>query len=193
MKFVKWFIILVAVLLGLFLVITFFLPTDYKIERTVEIEAPAAIVYSQVADLEVWQEWNPWNEMDPDMVIEYGETTVGPGATYTWTSEVAGNGEMTILEATPHEHVRFELIFEGYEDLPSYSSIYMDSGENPETTTVTWTFEGNVGDSFFARWMTVMVDKFVGASYEKGLNMLKERCEALASDPQAVLEKVPLP
>jgi hypothetical protein len=59
----------------------------------------------------------------------------------------------------------------------------MESGDNPETTTVTWTFEGTVGDSFFARWMTVMVDKFVGASYEKGLGMLKERCEALAANP----------
>lgn len=193
MKFVKWFIILVAVLLGLFLVITFFLPTEYEIERTVEINAPAEIVYSQVADLKVWQEWNPWNEMDPEMVIEYAEQTTGPGASYVWTSEVAGNGKMIILDATPNRHVRFELIFEGYEDLPAFSSIHLDPGENPATTSVSWTFEGTVGDNFFARWMTVMVDKFVGASYEKGLGLLKERCEAIAADPQSVLGDVPLP
>ena len=193
MKLVKWSIILVAVLLGLFLVITFFLPTEYEIQRSLEIEAPAELVYSQVIDLETWQEWNPWSEMDPDMILEYGETTSGPGAYYAWTSEVAGNGAMKILEADPYRHVRFELIFEDYEDLPSYSSIFLESGEDPSTTEVTWTFEGDVGKGFFARWMTVMVDKFVGASYEKGLQALKERSEALAASPESIMESVPLP
>lgn len=193
MKFAKWLIGIVALLLGLFILITFFLPKDYAVERSVEIKAPAELVYAQVADLEIWQEWNPWNEMDPDMLIEYGDVSAGPGASYTWQSDVAGDGAMRIIEVDGMEHVRFELVFEGYEDNPAYSSLYISDGPDNGTTTVRWTFEGNVGDSFFGRWMTVMVDKFVGPSYEKGLKSLKERCEILALDPEAVFSEVPMP
>jgi hypothetical protein len=193
MKLVKWLILLVAVLFGLFVLITFFLPTEYEIERTVQINAPEALVFSQVADLVVWQEWNPWNEMDPDMVIVYGEIATGPGASYTWTSDVAGDGAMKIVEVDGMDHVRYELLFEGYEDNPAFSSIYITEGLEAGTSSVRWTFEGDVGDSFFGRWMTVMVDKFVGPSYEKGLQSLKERCETLAIDPEAVFKEIPMP
>lgn len=192
MKIVKWLIALVAVLFVLFLVITFFLPKSYTVERSMEIDAPAELIYSQVVDLEMWQEWNPWNEMDPEIAIEYGETKVGPGASYTWESDVAGDGAMKIIEATPVEHVRYELIFEGYEELPSYSSIYISPGGEDGPSTVSWSFEGSVGDNFFARWMSVMVDKFVGPSYEKGLEALKERCETLAEERGDVAEQVPV-
>ncbi|MFO7724800.1 MAG: SRPBCC family protein, partial [Oceanipulchritudo sp.] len=136
----------------------------------------------QVVDLEAWQEWNPWNEVDPDIEIIYGERSEGTGASYSWESDIAGDGEMRILEAVPNEFVRYELIFEGYEDLPSYSEIEIEPVDEPQGTHVTWTFEGNVGSNFFARWMSVMVDRFVGSSYEDGLEALKERCEELAAE-----------
>lgn len=183
MKIVKWLIIIVAALLALFLTITFFLPKEYEVRRTVLIEAPAPVIYDQVVDLEAWQEWNPWNQVDPDIAITYGERSKGPGASYSWVSEIAGNGEMRILEVDPGRLARYELIFEGYESLPSYSSIIIDpvTGDGPGPIhEVTWTFEGTVGNNFFARWMSVMVDNFVGASYEKGLDSLKARCESMA-------------
>ena len=121
--------------------------------------------------------------VDPDIVIVYGDQSSGAGASYSWVSEIAGNGKMRILETDPNRYARYELIFEGYEELPSYSTILIApppvDAEEP-VHEVTWTFEGNVGDFFFARWMSVMVDKFVGASYEKGLAALKARCESMA-------------
>ncbi len=177
MKFVKWLIVAVAVLLGLFVLVTFFLPQDYYVERTTRINAPAPVVYSQVADLEAWQKWNPWSDLDPEMEITYGESKVGQGASYSWISEAAGNGSMTITEADAPNHVRYKLAFEGYESQPSFSEMILKSDNPAGPTTVTWTFEGDVGDKFFARWMAVLMDKFVGASYDKGLAALKERCE----------------
>lgn len=38
-------------------------------------------------------------------------------------------------------------------------------------------FDGTVGDRFFARWMTLLMDPMVGSQYEKGLEALKLRCE----------------
>lgn len=186
MKLVKWIIIGVAALLGLFVIVTAFLPKDYYVERSVEITAPVALVYSQVVDLEAWQAWNPWNELDPDIIIEYGEKKAGEGAWYEWKSKVAGNGKMTISEAEPPLTVNYVLVFEGFEDLPSYSSMLLEAGDPLSPTLVTWTFEGTVGNRFFARWMSVAMDKFVGQNYQKGLNMLKQRCEQMAEVPETV-------
>ena len=178
MKLVKWIIGLVAALFLMFLLITFFLPRSYSVERSILIEAPAPLIYSQVADLEAWQEWNPWGGMDPHMTVSYGETTSGKGASYKWNSEVTGDGLMKILEAVPYSLVRYELGFEGWEDLPSYSSIMIAPIPDSNTTEVHWSFEGSSGDRFFARWMSVLMDKFVGSNYDEGLQALKERCES---------------
>ena len=193
MKFVKWLIGLVAFLLGLFVLITFFLPKEYSLERSIEINAPAALVFSQVVDLEAFQAWNPWNEMDPDMLIEYGELSAGPGASYSWKSDAAGEGSMEIIEVDGIEHVRYRLLFEGYEDNPGYSSIHVSADPADGSCSVRWTFEGDVGSSFFGRWMSIMVDKFIGPTYEKGLSLLKTRSETLVLDPEAAFEQVPLP
>jgi hypothetical protein len=179
MKFVKWLLISIGLLLGLFVVVTFFLPKDYHIERSVVIEAPALVVYSQVVDLKVCQNWDPWNELDSDMVITYGEKTVGVGASYAWTSEVTGNGSMEIIEATAPTSVRYKLLFEGYEDNPGYSAVLLNAESPVGPTTVTWTFDGDVGDKFFARWFAVTMDAFIGPSYEKGLGMLRDLCEEI--------------
>jgi hypothetical protein len=179
MKFVKWIIIAVAALLGLFVAVTAFLPKDYAVERSIEVAAPISLVYSQVVDLEAWQAWNPWNELDPDIIIEYGEKKVGEGAWYEWKSEAAGNGKMTITETDVPVSVHYVLSFEGFEDLPSYSAMLLKTGDPLSPTQVTWTFEGTVGNRFFARWMCVLMDKFVGQNYEKGLEKLKDRCEGM--------------
>jgi len=179
MKVVQWIIIFVAALFGLFLVVTFFLPKDYYVERSIDIKAPPVLVYGEVTDLDAWLEWNPWNDMDPKMSITFGDTKVGQGAWYSWSSDVAGNGKMTIVEAEAPTKVRYELLFKGYEDQPSYASILLSAPNPSGPTSVTWTFEGNIGDKFFARWMAVLMDKFVGNSYEKGLKSLKERCEGM--------------
>ena len=179
MKFVKWLLIVLAFLVGLFVVITFFLPKDYYVERSIEIEAPALLVYAQVVDLEAWQTWNPWNDLDPDMALSYGDPTVGKGASYSWVSEVTGDGTMEIIEAISPLQVRYKMTFEGYEDEPGFSSMLLDAANPVGPTRVTWTFEGEVGDRFFAPWLGIMMDTLLGPSYEKGLASLKERCEAM--------------
>jgi hypothetical protein len=185
MKFVKWLIIIVASIFGLFVTVTFFLPKDYAVERSLDMAAPAVVIYSQVANLETWQEWNPWNEMDEDMVITMGDTIVGPGASYSWTSEVTGNGTMRIVASDPPSSVTYELVFEGYEEYPSESRFLIDEQEGQ--SSVSWSFEGSVGEQFFGRWMTLIIDKAVGASFEKGLANLKEKVEAMPAElPVAV-------
>lgn len=178
MKFVKWLILSVALLLLVFCAITYFLPREYYIERSTEVKAPALLIFANVADLESWQTWNPWNKMDPDIELSYGEKRVGSGASYSWTSEKIGDGSMHIIEAKAPEYVQYKLLFEGYEDNPGFSEMILKAESATGPTTVTWTFQGETGDKFFAPWMGVMMDKLLGPSYEQGLKDLKQTCES---------------
>ena len=178
MGIVKWIILGVAALLGIFTGVTAFLPKEYTVERSTEIEAPPEAIFSQIVDLEEWLEWNPWATVDPEIQIEHGERMVGLGAQYSWKSDVTGNGEMRISQVVAPVKVRYEMTFEGFEDVPSYSTIALSSTDPTSPTTVTWSFEGSVGDRFFARWLTLFMDNVIGDSYDKGLQNLKERVEA---------------
>lgn len=181
MKIVKWIIGVVAILFLVFVVVTAFLPKDYKMERSVVIDARPGVIYNQLADLEAWQEWNPWNEMEPELTIRFGEKTVGEGAYYEWEGETSGSGRMEIVETQPPFLVRYQLIFEGYEDNPSTSAFRLNPLPDGSGTEAVWSFSGNVGDGYFARWLSVLIDSLVGASYEQGLKALKARCEELES------------
>lgn len=180
MKWLKWILVGCVLLLLTFGVATFFVPKTYDVRRSVVIEAPASLIFSQVVDLEAWQKWNPWNKADPDIQIEYGPERSGLGAEYSWQSEVAGSGTMRIVEVGFPNKVRYELEFEGYENQISISRFLIEEGPERGANTVTWTFEGDVGDSFFGRWSTLVMDAFIGPSYERGLAQLKTRCEELA-------------
>ncbi|MEX0326193.1 MAG: SRPBCC family protein [Puniceicoccaceae bacterium] len=186
MKFLKWLLIIVGGLLGLFIVVSFFLPKAYYVERSIDISAPAVLVYSQVSDLDAWRKWDPWGELDPDMTVTYGESRVGLGASYSWQSETSGDGTMEIVEVEAPNRIKYKLTFEGYEDNPSYSRILLEAGNAIGPTTVTWTFEGDVGEKLFARWMVLLMDKFVGMNYEKGLSNLKALCEGMIAAPPEV-------
>lgn len=178
MKFLKWFLIILTGILALFLAVSFFLPKEYYVERSTTINAPAMVVYQQVSDLEAFMDWNPWTDLDPEMTITYGDIKAGKGASYTWQSEKTGNGMMRMTDTAPPTYVRYELIFEGYEDNPSVSEFSLEAQGLSGPTTITWSFTGDVGDKLFARWMVLLMDKMVGASYEQGLANLKARCEA---------------
>jgi len=190
MKIVKWVILGIAILFALFLLVTAFLPTEYEMSRSIRIEARPGIIYNQVADLRAWQEWNPWNTKDPSIEITYGEKQIGAGASYRWEGETSGSGRMEIIEAHPPLLITYRLEFGGYEKTPSTSKILLTPDPQGGPTEVTWSFEGSVGDQFFARWMSVMIDSLVGKSYEEGLQALKKRAEKVEEATLGPVEPV---
>ena len=51
--------LLVVIILGLVLV-SFLLPRDVKVARSIEIDAPAAEVFAKVNGLKAGADWSPW-------------------------------------------------------------------------------------------------------------------------------------
>lgn len=76
------------------------LPHKDKIEFTKEGNFNTTCVIDQINDLNKWGNWSVWHQMDPNMKIVYGATTVGKGASYSWEgNSKVGKGVLNIIES----------------------------------------------------------------------------------------------
>ncbi len=161
-------------LVTLFVVIGFFLPSAYHVERSITIAAPPQKVFDLVNDLPSNKQWSPWAEMDDSMVWTMGDKTAGTGASYSWTSEEMGNGSLKIRESVAPSKVVNDLDF-GQGGLATGTWTFEAEGEG---TKATWALDGDSGMNPIGRWFGVMMDGMVGADFERGLANLKKTAEA---------------
>ena len=99
------------VLLGLVVVVLgigAFLPKDFRVERSIEIDASPEVVFEQVSSLRKWNAWSPWIARDPSIKNEFTGPDDGVGATVSWTSEESGDGTQTITLSEPPDANRNE-------------------------------------------------------------------------------------
>lgn len=76
--------------------------TTYDVvERSVDIPVPPSVVAAYITDLRRWQEWSPWEEMDPKLSRSYSGPESGVGAAYQWSgNRRAGAGNMLITQVS---------------------------------------------------------------------------------------------
>ncbi len=176
MKILKNTLLVILVAIIALAAIGMFLPREYKVERSVVIQAPVDVVFDQVNDLKKNEAWSPWD--DPTMVITYSAVTVGEGASSHWTSQDMGNGSQTIEESVTNQSIRTHLDFGSMGTAKAH--WYFVPNEDGIKTTQAMT--GDQGLNPFKRYFTLMVDKMIGPQFEKGLAALKAVSEAKASE-----------
>lgn len=182
MKILKGIGLTLAGLLFLIVIISFFLPKGYKVERSIFIATDASVPFGLAKDFREWDKWSPWHDIDPGMKKTYSETTGEVGSYYTWDSENpdAGKGKVTITQIEENKLIENELTFEGMGS--AMANYYFEPAEGG--VTVRWTLEGKgKGLPWFmvvpSRYFNLMMDGMIGKDYEKGLAQLKEVSEAL--------------
>ncbi len=172
MKVVKIVLGIIVVLVVAFLLVGMLLPSGQYVERSAIVRAEQAEVFALVSDYRQFNRWSPWAERDPETEYEFSGPATGMGAKMSWRSEDpnVGNGAQEIVEIQPDTMVRSKLTFEGF-DTPSYATFALEPTD--DGTQVTWSFDANM-DTMVGRYMGLMMDKWVGADYERGLVRLKE-------------------
>ena len=103
MKFLKGLLITLIALFAVYVLLSFFLPSNTYVERNVEINAPAETVWSTIFVFKNWEAWSPWIENDPSINNVYTGTDGDLGSKMSWTSDSSGVGFMEILESVPNE------------------------------------------------------------------------------------------
>jgi uncharacterized protein YndB with AHSA1/START domain len=174
MKLLVRAIVALLALIVLLLAVGLALPSRFRVERSVEIAAPADRVYPLIAAPAAWKDWSVWNQRDPAMKIDYSGPPAGVGAKWRWQSETEGNGEMEFTEAVPQQRVGYRLSFP---DMGMQSSGALTLAPAGSGVRVTWTNEGDMGGNPVNRWFGLFMDRLVGPDFEAGLKNLKARAE----------------
>jgi len=174
MKWIKRGMGTVVLLVIFFAGVGFVLPSGFKVERSIEIGAPAQRVYGLISDPREWKRWSIWNQRDPAMQIVYSGAPSGEGASWAWKSKSEGSGAMEFNEAIENAGITYRLSFHEF-DMESKGQI----GISPTAkgVRVTWTNEGEMGMNPLKRWFGAFMDQLVGPDFEAGLANLKRIAE----------------
>ena len=174
MKIIQWTLAVVGALVLLLVAGGFFIPSAYKVERSVVVNATPKKVYDLVVEPKKWVEWSAWNRRDPNMKITYKGPPFGMGAKWDWVSTTEGTGSMEFTRVEPDRAVEYSLTFPEYK-MTSTGLITLEPSGN--ATKVTWTITGDVGKNPLKHYLTLTMDRMVGPDFEAGLANLKAIAE----------------
>ena len=167
----------VVVVIGVFAVIVAMRPSDFRVERSAVVAAPAPVVFAQVNDLHNWDAWSPFAKLDPAAKQTFEGPRAGTGAALAWAgNKQAGEGRMTITESRPYELIRFRLDF--MKPFAVTNTAEFTFTPRGVQTAVTWSMSGRQNFMAKAFCMFMSMDKMVGGEFEKGLAQMKSVAES---------------
>lgn len=175
MKVLKIILIVIVLLVGVVLAVAAFLPSEYKVSRSIEINRPVEVVFKNIDNFKNRPAWDPWLSQDPDAEVTYAGPDSGVGASYSWKGETIGSGTMTIEEVVENESIKSKLEFT--EPRMSASMVCWKLESTANGTKATWTNRGKLGYPI-ERFFGLMLDGMLGPDFEKGLQSLKKVIEA---------------
>lgn len=150
----------------------------YKVERSMTFKAKPDKVYALICDFQKFEQWSPWEKLDPAMKKEFSGTMGEVGAEYRWQgNNKVGEGKMTILAVEPQRRVDMSLEF--IKPFASVCTTRYELKSEGDSTTMTWSMEGE-NKSFMEKLFGVLMsmEKMIGSDFERGLSNLKSRLES---------------
>jgi hypothetical protein len=172
MRLLFGLVLIVAALVG----ISFFLPTEWKVERSITINASPEKIYPLIANLNTgWPQWSAFDAAYPDAVYTPAGTEEGLGAIRSWTSTSMGDGSQTIVKADATEGIEFDLTMIKYGSTLRGQILFtpVEGG-----TLVRWIDVGQTGNNPISRWMGLFMDRMMGEMFEQSLQNLKNLSES---------------
>ncbi len=149
---------------------------SFQVEESHTINAPQEVVFNEVNDISNWKDWEPWSRETDDMIIKYGDTLSGEGASYSWTSENMGNGKILTIKSNPFSSIDQQITFETpFGD--SKSEVYWIFEEQGDSTKVTWGMKGE--QSFMEKvaftFQDQSLNEMMRPMFRKGLKNLEDQ------------------
>jgi len=184
-KIVVVIVVIVALLAG----IGMLLPRQVHVERSIVIDAPAATVYVLIDGFKQFHKWSPWAALDPNAKYSWEGPAYGVGAKQSWVGDPkkVGSGSQEIIEVKPYEMVKSHLDF----GKQGVATAQFTLSPEATGTKVTWGLDSDMGAGPIGRYFGLMMDRMIGADYEKGLAGLKTLAESLPKTDFADLTVTP--
>lgn len=174
MKVVQWVLAVVGAIALAVVLGGLFIPSAFKVERSVQVSAPADRIYDLVVEPRKWEDWSVWTRRDPQMRIVYSGPPFGMGARWSWESKKEGSGSMELTRVDPNHRVEYALALPDF-NMRTTGAITMEPAGGG--TRVTWSTAGDVGGNPLKHYLAASMDRMVGPDFEQGLANLKARAE----------------
>jgi effector-binding domain-containing protein len=179
MNLLKRISIIIFVFVLIIVIISLFLPSNFKMERSIVVDADRGAVFKQVNDLKKWKNWSPWAAKDPLIYSgdeNFSEPSLGKGASFRWDSDVndVGAGKMEITESIKDESIKVVVDF-GMGDVGG-NWVFKDVESGVE---VVWMMDVDFGFNPFNKFFGLFMEGKVAPDYELGLKRLKLFSEEL--------------
>ncbi len=188
MKIIKWILISIAGLLALIAIVGLIAKKEYTVVREVTINKPKHEIYEYIKYLKNQKNYSKWEQMDPNVTMNYTGTDAEIGFVSAWDSKLdsVGAGEQEIKKMTPDARIDYEIRFK--RPFENTSGGYLELAElAPNQTKVTWGFNGKMPFPFNVMLLTMDMDKMLGRDLTVGLNNLRVLMEAMptpVAEPQ---------
>ncbi len=146
----------------------------FEMSRSTHVDAPPERVLPLLDDFHEWQQWSPWEGLDPNLQRTFTGPEKGVGSHYHWSgNKKAGEGTMEITKAGPGG-VEVDLRF--LKPIKATNVTRFDLTPAAGGTDVTWVMTGerNVAMALMGK---LYFDRAVGRDFEKGLASLKAAAE----------------
>ena len=168
----KTLAIVIVLLIAALLIYAATKPDTFRVERSVNVKAPAEKIFPLINDFHQMATWSPWEKIDPALQRTYGGAANGKGAVYEWRgNKDIGEGRMEITESTPSSKILLNLHF--IKPFEATNTVEFTLVPDGDTTKVTQAMYGP--SPYLSKLMTIFfsMEKMVGEKYEEGLASLK--------------------
>jgi effector-binding domain-containing protein/uncharacterized protein YndB with AHSA1/START domain len=193
MKILKNILLGLGAIIVLLIVVSFFLPSKARVERSTTINASPEVVFAHIKDLKTWNKWSPWAKKDSTMTNTFDGPDGEVGQKSIWKSEEVGNGSMLITELVPNEKLVTKLEFDGRDG--GTGTLQLEAVG--DSTKVTWSLDADLENTPtlmkpMSKYFFLTLDGMVGGDFEEGLKLLKELVESTpkAEKPSYNVEEV---
>jgi hypothetical protein len=168
--------IVIAAAIAIVLIVAATKPDTFRVERSIDIAAPAEKIFPLIDDYRSWLAWSPYEKKDPAMKRTYSGPAAGKGAMYAWDgNKDIGAGSMETLESTPYSKIVIRLDF--IKPFEAHNIAEFALAPQGAGTRVVWSIHGPMPLLSKVMGLFFDMDKMVGQDFESGLRDLKAAAE----------------
>lgn len=168
--------IALAVLIAIILIVAAMRPDTFRVQRSIDINAPAEKIFPLINDYRHWGSWSPYEKVDPAMQRTFSGAPNGKGSVYEWNgNKNVGRGRMEILDTTPASKVVIKLDF--FSPFEAHNTAEFTMQPKGSATNVTWAMHGPVPYMMKIMHMFMNMDRMCGDQFQQGLTSMKAVAE----------------
>lgn len=159
-----------ALVIIVFFVIGFFLPTDYQVKRSVVVNKPSDSVLHVMLNGERLPDWMYIN--NGKLVAQQGQLTQGDKVVIGYNNS-DDKGSLTFTAVTPSK-VSFDVKPKINVDIVRNTILVKALGNKTE---LDWEISGKLKSGFLSPYIAFFANKIAGRNFEQSLQRLKEKVE----------------